>query len=99
MIEGIPLSLAELAPGSLLVLLVAFFVLCLAKGWIVVKLHYDAVERSRDYWRDIAQKAVDTTHILSQANERNSVASEITVKTMAAMQEIRQEAQQGGGGT
>lgn len=95
MIEGIPISITEMGAPSLLILFIAFFVLSLAKGWIVVKLHYDAIERSRDYWRGAAEKAIDTAHLLAQANDKNSIATEATVKVMAAMQEFRQEAQGG----
>lgn len=95
MIEGIPLSIAKMGAPSLLILFVAFFVLALAKGWIVVKLHYDSVERSRDYWRGAATEAIATAHLLAQANDKNSIATEATVKVMAAMQEYRQEAQGG----
>lgn len=95
-IEGIPLGIADVAPTGLLTIFISGFLVALAKGWIVVKLHYDSVERSRDYWRGVAEKAVDALHLLSQATDKNATATEATVKVMATLQEFRQEAERKG---
>ncbi|ALY10572.1 hypothetical protein FDH86_gp037 [Arthrobacter phage Tank] len=44
-VDGIafPTGLADMSAVGLLITLVAFFILALVRGWIVIKLHHDAL--------------------------------------------------------
>ena len=87
MLEGIPLSIADMSAVSLLILLVTLFVTALMRGWIVVKVHHDAMTRAKDHWRDAATKKDETIALMAQANLEHNIVGQTVVKVMSVIQE------------
>lgn len=94
MFEGIPLGLADLSVGALLILETAFIILALVKGWIVVKIHYDAAVKAAENYRAVSEKKTDTIHLQAQTIHEHQVVGETVVRVMNTLQEASKEGSQ-----
>lgn len=92
MIESIPLGLANLSATGLLIIETAFIVLALVKGWLVVKVHYDAAVQTAENYREVSEKKTETIHIQAQTILNYGVVGETVVKVMRAVQDPPGEA-------
>lgn len=90
-IEGVPLGLANLSAAGLLIVETAFLVLALVKGWIVVRVHYDAALKTAENYRIISEKKTETIHIQAQTILEYGAVGETVVKVMDTLQKRSQE--------
>lgn len=96
---GIPTNLAEMGAGALLVTFVAFFIVAIVRGWIVVKLHYDTL-LARAVAAEAANERLSANNaVLSANNEKLTTAvlsttavGETMEKLVAAIQDNREKA-------
>lgn len=89
MFEGIPLSLGDLSAYGLLVVLVAFLIVSLVRGWLVIRLHYCAMEDTMKYWRDAAKTAQETAAIQARTIEKQTVVGDTVVSVMSSLQRMQ----------
>lgn len=96
--SGITLNtgLYEAGPWALLVGVVAFMMMALFKGWVIVKLHYDtllarceAAEAANAKLSDRALLLTETNAVQARTIEANAAVGETTNRVMAAIQEAR----------
>ncbi len=89
--EGItiPTGLADMSAGGLLITFVAFFVLSVVRGWIVVKIHYDtAIKRAETAEATVATLTA-TNAVQAQTIEKQTAVGETVVRVMNSVQEAR----------
>lgn len=91
MLEGIPLSLGDMSVGALLIVETAFIILALVKGWIVVKIHYDAAVKAAENYRAVSEKKTETIHLQAQTIHEHQVVGETVVRVMNTLQEASKE--------
>ena len=89
-------SLYEAGPWALLVGVVAFILLAIFKGWIIVKLHYDtlltrceAAETANVKLSERAALLTETNAVQARTIEKNAAVGETVNRVMNAMQEAR----------
>lgn len=91
MLEGIPLSLGDMSLGGLLIVQTSFIILALVKGWIVVKIHYDAAVKAAENYRTVSEKKTETIHLQAQTIHEHQVVGETVVRVMNTLQEASKE--------
>lgn len=90
-IEGVPLGLANMSAAGLLILETAFIVVALVRGWLVVKIHYDAALKTAENYRAISEKKTETIHIQAQTIMEQGAVGKTVVKVMNTLQDASQE--------
>lgn len=90
---GIPTGLAELGSGALLVTLVAFVILSIFRGWIVVKLHYDTLlDRAKAAESAVVELTknnaalASTNDIQTRIIDKQTAVADTVEKVMGAIQ-------------
>lgn len=87
MLESIPLGLANLSATGLLIMETTFLVIALVRGWLVVKVHYDAAVQTAENYRQVSEKKTETINIQAQTILNYGVVGETVVKVMRAVQD------------
>lgn len=87
----IPMGLANLSATGLLIVETAFIILAIVKGWLVVKVHYDAAVQTAENYRAVSEKKTETIHIQAQTIHEYGVVGETVVKVMGSLQEASKE--------
>lgn len=87
MLEGVPIGVANLSATGVLAFIFVMLVVALIKGWVVVKIHYDKMEKAKEHWRDTADKNAETIRVMAETALENRVVGETVVKVMSAIQE------------
>lgn len=96
MIEGIPLSVADLSGYGLAVVLIAFLVVSLVRGWLITRLQYCTMEETMKYYREAHTKDQETISILTRTVEKQTVVNDIVVSTMTTMKRLQEQDQESG---
>jgi hypothetical protein len=90
-VEGIvlPTGLADMTSTGLLITLVAFVILSLFRGWIVVKIHYDTAVKRAETAEATAATLTATNAVQAQTIEKQTAVGETVVRVMNSVQEAR----------
>lgn len=96
---GLPSNLAEMSAGALLVTTVAFIIVAMFRGWIVVKLHYDTL-LARAVAAEAANERLTANNAALTENNAKLAASviqqgavgETMEKLVSAIQDQREKA-------
>lgn len=104
-LEGanISLNLAEVGPVALLILglvvLVGYIIVALAKGWVIVKLHYDtlleravAAETANTKLAETNATLVNINDVQARTIEKQTAVGDTVEKVMGAIQDARASA-------
>lgn len=96
---GIPTGLADLGAWGLLITLVAFVIISIFRGWIVVKLHYDtllqravAAETANIKLAETNAVLVNTNDVQARTIEKQTAVGDTVEKVMGAIQDARTSA-------
>lgn len=93
---SLPTALADLSAAGLLIVTVAFIIISLFRGWIVVKLHYEtllaraiAAEEANVKLSDALATLTATNSVQANAMEKNTAVGSTVEKVMSALQDAR----------
>lgn len=86
---GIPTGLADLGAWGLLITLVAFVLVSIVRGWLVVRLHYDAAIKRAETAEAALAKVNDVNAVQARTIEKQTAVGETVVKVMNSVQEAR----------
>ncbi|UOK18358.1 membrane protein [Arthrobacter phage BruhMoment] len=86
---GIPTGLADLSVGGLLITLVAFLIISIVRGWLVVKMHYDAALKRAETAETALAKVNEVNAVQARTIEKQTAVGETVVKVMNSVQEAR----------
>lgn len=87
MLEGIPIGVADLGATGTLAFIFIMLVVALTRGWLIVKVHHDKMEKAKDHWRAAAEKNAETNRLMAEAARENQVVGDTVIKVMSAIQE------------
>jgi hypothetical protein len=90
-VEGItlPTGLAEMSSTGLLITLAAFLIVSIVRGWLVVKIHYDAAIKRAETAEAAAATLTATNAVQAQTIEKQTAVGETVVRVMNSVQEAR----------
>ena len=91
---GIPSGLADMGAYGLLVTLVAFVLIAIFRGWIVVKLHYDTLTTRVELAEATVATLTATNSVQAQTIQRQTAVGETVVKVMTSVQDARTQGEQ-----
>lgn len=86
---GIPTGLADLSAAGLLITLVAFIILSVFRGWIVVKLHYDTLLKRCETAEATVATLTETNAVQARTIEKQTAVGDTVVRVMNSVQEAR----------
>lgn len=86
---GIPTGLVDMSLGGLLITLVAFVILSVFRGWIVVKLHYDTLLLRCEKAEAAVDRLTETNAIQARTIEKQTAVGDTVVRVMNSVQEAR----------
>lgn len=87
-IVGLPFaSLAEMSSTGLLIVCVAFMIVSLFRGWIVVKLHYDTLLKRCELAEQTVVTLTATNAVQAKTIEKQTSVGETVIKVMNSVQE------------
>lgn len=86
---ALPTGLADMGAYGLLVTLVAFVLLAIFRGWIVVKLHYDTLTKRVELAEATVATLTATNAVQAQTIQKQTAVGETVVKVMNSVQEAR----------
>lgn len=86
---GFPVGLADMSLGGLLVTLVAFIIISVFRGWIVVKLHYDTLLLRCEKAEAAVDRLTETNAIQARTIEKQTAVGDTVVRVMNSVQEAR----------
>lgn len=89
---AIPTGLADLGAYGLLVTLVAFVIISIFRGWIVVKLHYDTLITRVELAEATVATLTATNAVQAATIQKQTAVGETVVKVMTSVQDARAEA-------
>lgn len=100
---GIPTGLADLGAWGLLITTVAFVLVSIFRGWIVVKLHYDTLLKRCETAEAANAKLTENNAQLTETNsvqartiEKQTAVGDTVVKVMGAVQQQASQISAGG---
>lgn len=88
-VDGVsfPTSLADMTAGGLLITFVAFFILSIARGWIVVKIHYDAALKRAETAEAAVASLTANNAVQAQTILKQTAVGETVVRVMNSAQD------------
>lgn len=86
---GLPTGLADLSMGGLLITLVAFMMLSVFRGWIVVKLHYDTLLARCTAAEAAVTRLTETNAVQARTIEKQTAVGDTVVRVMNSVQDAR----------
>lgn len=86
---GIPTGLADMTATGLLITTVAFMIVSMFRGWIVVKLHYDAAIKRAEAAEANVITLTATNAVQAKTIEKQTAVGETVVRVMNSVQEAR----------
>lgn len=90
MIEGIPLSLADVGGWGLSVLLVALVIVAIFRGWLSPKPHVDFLERRIEADADTIKTLTETNSVQARTIDKQTAVGDTVVKVMSSVQDARE---------
>lgn len=91
--EGIPAFVGDLSAAGILGTLIVFFVVAMVRGWLIPKIHYDMVVKSRDSWQKQAMEGQETIRQQSETIEKLTSVGVTIDKVMTSIQDLRDSAE------
>jgi hypothetical protein len=85
----IPTGLAEMSSTGLLITLVAFFIISVVRGWLIVKIHYDTAIKRAETAEAAVATLTATNAVQAQTIEKQTAVGETVVRVMNSVQEAR----------
>lgn len=92
MIEGIPLSLADMSGWGLLVVLVAINFIGLFRGWVVPKSFYDLLVKRADHLEATVDNQRETIALQAKTIDKQTAIGNTVVRVMSSVQDAREDA-------
>jgi hypothetical protein len=86
---ALPTGLADLSMGGLLITLVAFMILSVFRGWIVVKLHYDTLLARCTAAEAAVTRLTETNAVQARTIEKQTAVGDTVVRVMNSVQQAR----------
>lgn len=96
-VDGIdlPLSITEMGPGALLILVVALFILSFVRGWIVPKVHYEYIVKRSEALQDTVDTLTDTNAVQARTIDKQTAVGDTVVRVMTSVQDAAEAAKVG----
>lgn len=89
MLEGIPLSVADLSGWGLAVTLATLNVVGIFRGWVVPKPFYDLAVKRGDALQETADTQRETISTQSQTILKQTAVGDTVVRVVSSIQEAR----------